>query len=140
MSTQTVKETEPPYGPAAEHAAMIKEILVAGVSRVSGYVAYVHPKVEWWCAEVTVPTERPRSVRIAKTVIENPGTDWNHLHRELAAMASAQFKTSAGCIVSVDGDTASRSQFCIRVGRPYSEDLRPRTPPPQQPQHKASRR
>lgn len=126
MGTRANKGTATAYGPAAPYAEMIKEILVTGVSRVSGYVAYVHPKVEWWCAEVTVPTERPRSVRIAKTVIDNPETDWNHLKRELAAVAGAQLRAPGGCIVSVDGDAASRGRFCIRVGRPYSEDLRPK--------------
>lgn len=126
MATAPAPVLPPTHGPLAAHADMIKQILMVGVARVSGYVAYFHPSHEWWCAEVTVPTQRPRSLRISKTVIDSPDTDWHRLGRALAELAKAEFQADAGCVVSVQNDAARKGQFTISVGRPYSEDLRPR--------------
>jgi hypothetical protein len=107
------------------HAALVKRALLDGISRVSGYVAYHHPRIQMWCAEATVPTERPRSVRIDLAVIDNPDTDWPRLVGELRAKTAVEFADPAGCVVSIEVGPASAGGFGFRLGRPYSEDLRP---------------
>ncbi|HEV8197421.1 MAG TPA: hypothetical protein VGP87_12315 [Gemmatimonadales bacterium] len=110
-------------------AALVKRALLDGISSVSGYVAYHHPRIQMWCAEATVPTERPRSVRIDMAVIDNPDTDWPRLVSELRAKSGVEFANPAGCVVSIEVGPAGAGGFWFRIGRPYSEDLRPRPRP-----------
>lgn len=107
------------------HAALVKHALLDGISRVSGYVAYEHPRIRVWCADATVSTERPRSLRIEMAVIDNPDTDWPRLVAELRAKTGVEFADPAGCVVSIEAEPASTWGFRFRLGRPYTEDLRP---------------